>query len=223
MSTTYRISRSQKFGLIVLLGGLFLSGCAGVTGAINPQATKTSVAPSITTQPVSQDVTTGQKATFTVAATGTAPLGYQWRKNGTAISGATSSSYTTPATTASDDRALFSVVVNNSVGNATSSTATLNVGAAAGVVAVQVTPSNVSVPKGSTQQFAATVTGTSNTAVTWSVTGTGCSGAACGTISGGGLYTPPANMPSPATLRVTGTSVADPTKSASANVTLVLA
>ena len=205
------------------MGGLFLSGCAGVTGAINPQATKTSVAPSITTQPVSQDVTTGQKATFTVAATGTAPLGYQWRKNGTAISGATSSSYMTPATTASDDRALFSVVVNNSVGNATSSTATLNVGAAAGVVAVQVTPSNVSVPKGSTQQFAATVTGTSNTAVTWSVTGTGCSGAACGTISGGGLYTPPANMPSPATLRVTGTSVADPTKSASANVTLVLA
>jgi hypothetical protein len=81
---------------------------------------------------------TVQKSTFSVAATGTAPLGYQWRKNGTAISGATSSSYTTPATTASDDRALFSVVVNNSAGNATSSTATLNVGAAAGVVAVQV-------------------------------------------------------------------------------------
>ena len=146
------------------MGGLFLSGCAGVTGAINPQATKTSVAPSITTQPVSQDVTTGQKATFSVAATGTAPLGYQWRKNGTAISGATSSSYTTPATTASDDHALFSVVVSNSAGNATSSTATLNVGAT-GVVAVQVTPSNVSVPKGSTQQFSATVTGASNTAV----------------------------------------------------------
>lgn len=205
------------------MGGLFLSGCAGVTGAINPQATNTSVAPSITTQPVSQNVTTGQKATFSIAATGTAPLGYQWRKNGTAISGATSSSYTTPATTASDDRALFSVVVNNSVGNATSSPATLNVGAATGAVTVQVSPSNVSVPRGSTQQFVATVTGTTNAAVTWSVTGGGCSGAACGTISGGGLYTPPANMPSPATLRVTGTSVADPTKSASANVTLVLA
>src|SRR4029077_14776994 len=60
------------------------------------------VAPTITTQPVNQTVTAGQTATFTVAATGTAPLSYQWRKNGTAISGATSSTYTTPATTSSD-------------------------------------------------------------------------------------------------------------------------
>ena len=54
---------------------------------------------SITTQPASQTVTAGQTATFTVTATGTAPLSYQWQKNGAAISGATSSSYTTPATT----------------------------------------------------------------------------------------------------------------------------
>ncbi len=57
------------------------------------------VAPSITTQPASQTVTAGQTATFSVTATGTAPLSYQWQKNGAAISGATSSSYTTPAET----------------------------------------------------------------------------------------------------------------------------
>src|SRR5207245_468588 len=60
------------------------------------------VAPTITTQPVNQTVTAGQTATFTVVAGGTAPLSYQWNKNGAALSGATSSSYTTPATTSSD-------------------------------------------------------------------------------------------------------------------------
>jgi hypothetical protein len=94
---------------------------------------------------------------------------------------------------------------------------------AAGPVAVQVNPNTTAVPVGTTQQFAATVTGTSNAAVTWSVTGAGCSGAACGTISSGGLYTPPASVPSPATLQVTVTSVANPTKSASASVTIVAA
>ena len=94
----------------------------------------------------------------------------------------------------------------------------------AGPVAIQVSPSTVTVALGSTQQFTATVTGTANTGVTWRVVaGAGCSGAACGTISAGGLYTPPVSVPSPATLSVAVTSVADPTKSASASVTLVAA
>jgi len=46
-----------------------------------------------------------------VTATGTAPLGYQWSKNGSAIRGATSSSYTTPATAAWDNGAQFTVVI----------------------------------------------------------------------------------------------------------------
>ena len=92
-----------------------------------------------------------------------------------------------------------------------------------GPVAITVSPSSTTVPLGSTQQFASTITGTANTAVNWKVGGTGCSGAACGIISAGGLYTPPASVPSPATLSITVTSVADPTKSASASVTLVAA
>jgi Immunoglobulin I-set domain len=179
-------------------------------------------APSITTQPVSAGVTVGQTATFSVAVTGTAPLSFKWQKNGAAVSGATSSTYTTPPTTASDNRALFTVVVSNSAGSVTSNSATLNVSGTAGV-AVQVNPTSATVSVGSTQQFALTVTGTSNTAVTWTVSGAGCSGAACGTISAGGLYTSPASVPSPATVSVTVTSVADPTKSASASISLVAA
>src|SRR5207249_5375904 len=83
------------------------------------------VAPTITTQPASQTVTAGQTATFTAAATGTAPRTYQWQKNGAAISGATSSSYTTPATTTSDSGSGFAVVLSNTAGTVTSAAATV--------------------------------------------------------------------------------------------------
>lgn len=83
--------------------------------------------PTITTQPQSQTVAQGRSATFTVAATGTPTLNYQWMKNGMAISGATSASYTTPATTPTDDNAQFAVVVSNASGSVTSTSATLSV------------------------------------------------------------------------------------------------
>ena len=64
-------------------------------------------------------------ATFSVTAPGN-PLDYQWNRNGTAIPGATAASYTTPATVAADQGALFSVVVANSAGSATSSAVTIH-------------------------------------------------------------------------------------------------
>jgi hypothetical protein len=88
------------------------------------------VAPTITTQPANQTVTVGQTATFSVTATGTAPLTYQWQKNGTAINGATATTYTTPATVLADSGAQFSVTVSNAVGNTPSNSATLTVNAA---------------------------------------------------------------------------------------------
>jgi hypothetical protein len=208
-------------------GSLFAVVVTNSTGSATSNAAALTlnaagVAPSITTQPVSADVTAGQTATFSVTAAGTAPLSYQWQKDGAAISGANSSSYTTPPTTVSANRPLFTVVVANSAGSVTSNTATLNVAPGTGV-AIAVSPSSTTVTAGANQQFTATVTGNSNPAVTWGMSGAGCSGAACGTISGGGLYTAPASVPSPATFQVTVTSVADPTKSASASVTVVVA
>jgi hypothetical protein len=83
--------------------------------------------PTITTQPANKTVKVGQTAKFSVTATGTKPLSYQWRKNGVNIAGATSTSYTTPATTSADNGALFSVIVTNSIGSVTSNNATLTV------------------------------------------------------------------------------------------------
>ena len=85
------------------------------------------MAPAITAQPQSNTVTAGQTATFTVTASGTAPLSYQWSKNSTAIGGATLASYTTPTTTTSDSGSSFTVTVSNSAGSITSNSATLTV------------------------------------------------------------------------------------------------
>ena len=83
--------------------------------------------PVITTQPADQTVKVGATATFSVAATGTAPLSYQWQKNGTAIVGATNASHTTPAVTAADNNAVFKVTVKNAAGEVLSNAATLKV------------------------------------------------------------------------------------------------
>jgi hypothetical protein len=78
-------------------------------------------------QPVNQTVTAGQTATFSVAASGTAPLSYQWQMNNSNITGATGASFTTPATTTANSGETFRVVVSNSAGSVTSNAATLTV------------------------------------------------------------------------------------------------
>ena len=94
--------------------------------------------PTITTQPVSLTVATEESATFSVTATGSGTLSYQWYKDGTAISGATASSFTITAA-ASTDAGAYTCVVTNSVGSVTSSAATLTVTATSGVPVVNVT------------------------------------------------------------------------------------
>ncbi|MFN0158705.1 MAG: immunoglobulin domain-containing protein [Bacteroidota bacterium] len=83
--------------------------------------------PTIVTQPINRSVAAGQTATFSIVATGTAPLAYQWTKNGVNISGATSTTYTTPAATISDNGALFRCKVSNWVKLVTSDSAKLTV------------------------------------------------------------------------------------------------
>src|SRR5207302_1083612 len=80
--------------------------------------------------PIVEGETTSRSAERRVVTTGTAQLSYKWQKNATAITGATSATYTTPATTSADNSAQFVVVVSNVAGNVTSNAATLTVNAA---------------------------------------------------------------------------------------------
>jgi N-acetyl-anhydromuramyl-L-alanine amidase AmpD len=85
-----------------------------------------SAAPVITTQPQSQTVAQGASATFSVGASGAAPLSYQWKFNGVNISGANASSYTRSNAQVAD-QGNYSVTVSNGAGSVTSANASLMV------------------------------------------------------------------------------------------------
>src|SRR6516162_4757433 len=78
---------------------------------LSPAPTR-AAAPAITNQPASQTIFYGSPVTFSVGASGTAPLAYQWYRDGARVGGATTNSYT-PATVSSNDQgAGFSVIVS---------------------------------------------------------------------------------------------------------------
>ena len=98
-------------------------------------------APAITQQPQNQTVPVGGSATFTVAASGSQPLSYQWQRNSVDIPGATSSSYTLANVQASDNGATFRCRVSNAFGTTTSNPATLTIDNNQPPVATIVSPS----------------------------------------------------------------------------------
>ena len=144
-----------------------------VSLTVNPAG----VAPTITAQPANQTVTAGQTATFSVVSNGTAPLSYQWQKNGATIAGATLSSYTTPATTSADNGATFVVVVTNAVGNVTSNTATLTVSSAAVAPTIEAQPANETVMVGQAATFSVVAGGTAPLSYQWQKNGANIGGA----------------------------------------------
>ena len=131
-------------------------------------------APSIQTQPASRTVSAGQTAAFSVSATGTGPLSYQWKKGGAAISGATNPSYTTPAASSADNGAQFTVTITNGVGSVTSSAATLTVTSATVIVSQ---PAGASVQVGQTATFRVTASGSGTLTYQWKKNGTVIGGA----------------------------------------------
>src|SRR5438105_873363 len=173
----------------LLLLALPLSGC-GSDSAPSAQSPVNPVAPAITTQPASQTVTAGQTATFTVTATGTAPLSYQWQKNGTTIGGATAASYTTPATTTGNDADQYTVVVSNAAGSVTSRAAALTVSAVLVAPTITTQPASQTVSTGQRATFTVTATGTAPLSYQWQKNGTVIGGATAAS------YTTPATTAS---------------------------
>jgi sugar lactone lactonase YvrE len=140
---------------------------AACGGSDDPAPAATAVAPTITVQPAPATVDEGVAATFTVTASGTAPLAYQWRRNGSDIAGANLATYTLPATTVADSGAQFSVRVSNSAGSVTSSAAALNVNARLVPVTITAAPQSVTVAELQAVTVSVAASGTSPLIYQW--------------------------------------------------------
>ena len=114
------------------------------------------VPPAITLNPTNRTMKAGTNTTFNVTATGTAPLFYQWRKDGGAIGNATNSSYPIPIVS-TNDAGVYSVIVSNTAGTATSSNATLTVNVPP---VITDPPQSLTVARGSNATFSVVATGT---------------------------------------------------------------
>ena len=148
-----------------------------------PSYLPTPVIPALIIQPESTAVTLGQAATFSVTATGGGvPLTFQWYKNGVAIAGATSASYSTPNTTSADNNASYTVTVTDNLGNSTSTPAKLSVVAAA-AVAITAQPLSQSGYVGQTMQFSVAATGSPTLKYQWQKNGAAIAGATASTYT----------------------------------------
>ncbi len=117
-----------------LAASVLLAACGGNGASVSsapPSSNSMTSAPAITVQPSDQSVSSGQPAIFTVTATGTGSLSYQWQKNAAPIAGATAPIYTTPAAALSDSGSIFAVVVSDANGSTTSRGAKLLVASVA--------------------------------------------------------------------------------------------
>lgn len=189
--------RKQQFAgaAFFLAIALALWGCVGT---ITPSLSGKGTVPGFAIQPVSQTVNVGQPAVFSVTATGTGPFTYQWQKNSANISGAISSTYTTPATVSGDNGATFRVAVTNSAGTAMSNSATLTVDAAPVAPSITTQPASQTVIAGQAATFSVVAAGTAPLTYQWQKNSANISGATSAS------YTTPATVSadSGATFRV---------------------
>src|SRR5579872_2546729 len=197
--------------------GLFTAGSTAgafsVTATAAADSTKSSSAQvtiqaapppiTVTVNPSTFTLQTGQTKTFTATVTGTTNTAVTWTATGGSIN--TSGLFTAGLTAGT-----FSVTARSVADTTKSGSAQVIIQAAAPTVQVTVNPTSITLAPGGTQQFTAAVTGSSNTAVTWTATG--------GTITASGLYT---GGQTTGSFTVAATSVADASKSATAAVGII--
>jgi len=177
---------------------------AGAPSAPAPAPVSVSVAPSSAT------LTASQTQQLTVTVTGTTNTGVAWSLNpavGTLSTSGATAVYTAPSNIVQAQA--VEVLATSMADGSKVGKAILKL---VPVVAVAVSPATVTLEAGQAQQFTASVTGTTNTAVVWSVN------PAVGTVSSSGLYTAPANVTADQEVTITAQSAADASKKGAATV-----
>jgi hypothetical protein len=199
------VQTPRSAAILVVLTAL-ASGCLNTPQPASAEGAAQGVAVGI--EPPTATVATGGQQVFAAAVTGTADVAVTWQITeascGTVTTGGV---YTAPASATT-----CHVVVTSHADPTRSATAVVTVQAAPPPVAVAVSPSTITLAASGQTTFAATVTGSTDTAVTWLVQEAGC-----GSVTAGGVYTAPAAA---ATCHVVATSHADPSRTARATVTV---
>lgn len=208
---------SKRLLLFVVLTALIWAGCGGS----KKDTTTTGV--TVTISPTNPSVAGANTQQFTATVTGSTNTGVTWQVNGVTGGDATNGTIsTTGLYTAPTVLPTTTTVAVTAVSQAdTTKTASTLVTLTAPAVTISISPTSATVPAGGTQQFTptVTVTGSTNNAVTWSVSGVPGGDAIHGTIDANGLYTAPASPPKSA-ITVTATSQANTTFTAKATITL---
>lgn len=200
----------------------FICGC-GVTESNAPPPPPPPPSITVNVLPVSTSVLLGATQQFTATVSNTIDTSVAWTVNG--ISGgnstvgtlSSSGLYTAPQTTPQPGTV---IVRATSAADATASgSASVTV---TNSLAVNIAPATANVELGATQPFVANLTngGSQNPAVTWSLAGSGCAGAACGTVDANGDYVAPSILPVPPGIVLTARSVADQSKAGAAAITV---
>ena len=208
-SGLYTAPNSIPAGQTILLKAASVAGPAifGTASIVLVSPVSVSVAPATATLQPSQTVT------LDAAVSGATNTGVSWSLNpavGGYAAGSTTAVYAAPSTISGTQNVTITATSMADPAKSASALVTL-----VQLAAISVSPQSVTLTPGSTQQFTAAVTGTSNTAVTWSLS------PPLGTISAAGLYTAPAAVASPASATLMATSAADTTKAASATIALI--
>jgi hypothetical protein len=228
------------FAMVVVFTGL-ASGCGGgssQSGGGTPIVGAVSVAVS----PATVSVQAGRTQVFTATVLNdSGTQGVTWALAGSGCSGATCGTlsaansasgaaltYTAPASV--PNPALVTLTATSVTDGTKTAAAAITVTATAPAagVSVSVSPASWTILVGETRPFTPTVKNDStNKGVNWTLSGAGCTGATCGTISASAsasgtaiTYTAPTALPSPASVTLTATSVADGTKSAAVTITV---
>jgi hypothetical protein len=167
------------------------SSCGSATSSI--ATISINQATTITTQPQAIVACEGTSATFSVTAIGTGTISYQWRKDGSPITGATAATYTIPVLNLLSSPGQYSVVVSATCGSITSNNAQLSVNP---LTTISSQPVNASICDSTLLSLSVTASGTAPISYQWRLNGTPISGAtsalysdAIATVAESGLYT----------------------------------
>jgi hypothetical protein len=217
--------RARALGLPqAAFAAVLLSGCGGGPASVISLPPSAPPPPSVTVTvtPTTGSVLLGNSQTLTATVTNTTDTSVSWSVNGvpggSAPAGTITSTgvYTAPVNLPSP--AIVQVTATSQADSSKSATAQITVTSDIGI---SIAPPNASVELGAVQSFHAAITsaGHPDTSVRWSPSGAACP-VACGSVDLNGNYTAPGNLPSATTVTLTAQSVADPSKQASAVISI---